>query len=166
MSKPPVFVDSDSDVKDVISAMKGLSVPCTIIDENKKAVGLISELDLLELIHRHLEKDDTFIQITGLEDHDPYTFHEMNELINRHLNKINKMKKTQSIKVHISHHHHEKDLSKYTLHGRLSIPKHSYSSQVYDWDLIVALDKLMQSFEKQVRKDHDKNSRKRRRSKK
>ncbi len=153
---PPVTVTEDGTVGDAIKVMKHKGVPCCVVDSANKPVGLITELDLIDLVRRHLERDDTIVEITGLEQHDPYTYNEMYELINRHLKRINKVQRCQMLSVHVIHHHHERDLSKYTLHGRLSLPKHTFSTQMYDWDLMSALDHLMENFETQVRKYHGK----------
>jgi CBS domain-containing protein len=155
MSTPPVSVSPNARVKDVINLMISNDVSSVVVARDRKPVGIITHLDLIELVARYMERAEVYVQITGLEEQDPSVYDAMYALIQKTMKKISKIATPRLLSLHVVHHHHEYDFTKYTIRGRLNTDRKLFVGKAYDWDLMKALGDLLAHMEVQVRREHE-----------
>jgi ribosome-associated translation inhibitor RaiA len=96
-----------------------------------------------------------FVQITGLEEHDPDIYDEMYQLIERAMNRITPIAMPQLLTMHFSESHKAKEGRHYTLRARLSTSSGLFFSQAFDYDSFRALNTVLEHLDKQVVKEKE-----------
>ncbi len=129
------------------------------IVEGKELQGVISQLDIMELLTTYRSREGVYVQITGLEA-DPEIFETLFTIIEKPMDRISHLMTPERLQVHIierSHGHDSDGL--FHIRGRLATRKKLFSSSEEGWDLYKSLEELMDHLETQVRKWHDKHTR-------
>lgn len=156
MITPPVSVGTGAMLGTVmrnIVKYKINTVP--VIDDEGRPLGIITSLDIIELAASSKPRDEVLVQISGFEADDPYIYDSIYEVIQRYLPKIANHVRPKMINFHISHHHHQDSMTKYTINGRMTTPRKTFITKKNDWDLLEALDEVMDGLLKQVKKYKD-----------
>jgi acetoin utilization protein AcuB len=156
MSRPAISVTPEETAGKVASLMieKGLST--MFVTESEKLVGVVSQADLMEQILSLKPTEGVYIQITGLNEEDPDVYDVLYDLIEKSMKRIDKIQPPRVFTVHVSVYHHEGMRSKYSLVGRLTTTKKMYYSRATDWDLYRTMDSMLDSLEKNIKRDHAK----------
>jgi len=169
MSSPAVSVPPNSTIKDVMHAMNENGVSSVVVVENERPVGIVTQWDLLETIAKYKEREQVFIQITGLKTGDNETYDTIYSIVEKSLNKISNIFKPQMITIHVVEYHVEEKFQKmkqkkkekrdvglgavkYSVRARLSTEKQLFVAKSFDWDIFKAIDDVMNHLEVQVRK--------------
>jgi CBS domain-containing protein len=148
-------VTRSSQVKDIIDIMMNKNQANVIVLEEEIPVGIVTERDIIEALAGLGERKEVYVQISGLEESDPMVYEEMYTIIGKYLSRIGKIYTPKIFNAHVVHHHQPDDLTKYTVHSRLTMEKGSFTSQEYDWDLFQALDMSLEHIHKMVLKQHE-----------
>ncbi len=155
---PPVFVNKNSKLKDVIETMlKMKSYICAVVDEENKIVGIITQKDIVELMARKEESEGVFVQITGLETDDPSVFDTIYQIIEKSLKKIAKFENyiPHSLNIHVEEHNVGGNDTNYVLRAKLVTEKKVFYIQENGWNLYKVFDDLMNSLHRMVRKEKE-----------
>jgi CBS domain-containing protein len=155
MNSDPISIKKEGRIRDVIKLMQKHEISNILIIEEQKPIGIITSLDLVELLARTKERESLYVQITGLEEEDAEIYDQMYELINKSMKKINKMKKTRILALHVSQYHNKSFVIEYELRARLSTEKQMFYAQSEGWDLLKALDEILAAFERMVIKEKE-----------
>ncbi len=155
MNPDPIFIEKEGRVKEVIRLMQEHDISSVLITEDKKPIGIITPLDIIELLVRMKERESLYVQITGLEEEDAEVYDEMYELIHKYMSKINKIDKTRIFALHVVQYHDKSFVKEYELRARLSTEKQMFYAQSNGWDLMKALDDVLENLERRVTKEKD-----------
>lgn len=155
MNPDPIYIEKEGKVKDAITLMQKHDISSILITEDKKPIGIITPLDIIELLIRMKERESLYVQISGLEEEDADFYDDLYELIHKYMKKINKIEKTQIFALHVVKYHDKSLVKEYELRARLSTEKQMFYAQSNDWDLLKALDDVLEALERMVTKEKD-----------
>lgn len=156
MNTPAIFIDMDSHMADVVGLMSDHHISSVVVVENMDPMGIVTHMDVLELVASYQERRRVYIQITGLEEHDPDVYDEMYTIIERRMQKITPIEMPQLLMLHFTEHHHPKEARNYSIRARLSTNAGLFFSDTFDYDKFRALDNVLDHLEKQIIKEKDK----------
>jgi len=159
LTSPTEALTRGSYVTDAVNLLLKLRVPTIHVMDGDELVGSVSEVDLLELILRKVQRSGPLVQIAGMDEVKLMDAEELNNLIHKHLKKIERYTDITAVTVRIRHHHHESDMDKYTVNVKLSTSSDFYSREGFDHDLQAAINDAFHHVEKGVRKEKDKRKR-------
>jgi CBS domain-containing protein/ribosome-associated translation inhibitor RaiA len=155
MNSNPISIGSDGRVKDVISLMQKHDISSVLITEKNKPMGIITPLDLIELIVRMIKRETLYVQITGLDEEDTDYYDDMYDLIEKYMKKVNKIQSTKLFSLHVVQYHDRSLVKEYELRARLSTNKQMFYAHGQGWNLMIALDELLDNLETIITKEKD-----------
>lgn len=156
MNTPAIHTHMDSHMADVIGLMSDHHISSVVVVENMEPMGIVTHMDVLELVASYQERRQVYIQITGLEEHDPDVYDEMYTIIERRMQKITPIEMPQLLMLHFTEHHHPKEARNYSIRARLSTNTGLFFSDTFDYDKFRALDQVLDHLEKQIIKEKEK----------
>ena len=156
MNSPAVNTDLESNMANVVSLMAASHISSVVVVDKGAPVGIVTHMDVLELVASYQERRQVYIQITGLEEHDPDVYDEMYMLIERRMQKITPITMPQLLMLHFTEHHHPKEARNYSIRARLSTNTGLFFSEEFDYDKFRALDNVLDHIERQIVKEKDK----------
>jgi CBS domain-containing protein len=154
MNSPPVTTTKESKVSEVIELMKKHDVSNIVVEENKVPFGIVTQIDLVELLVVHGRGQEVYIQISGLEE-GPEVYEEMYEAIGKTVKRIGKIVTPKVLNFHIVKHHSKGDRFKHSIRARLTTQHHMYYAKGFDWDLFVTLDEILDQLERDVKREKE-----------
>jgi len=156
MNTSPVSIPVDSRLGEVMEIIAHRKISSVIVVDENTPVGIITGLDIIELAASAKSRKEVLVQISGFEADDPYIFDSLYTQIQRYLPKISNHVIPKMINFHITHHHHLDSMTKFTISGRMTTPRRTFITKKNDWDVVKAMDEVMASFTKQVKKYKEK----------
>ena len=156
MSRPAISVTPRHTIGQVSSLMLEKSLATVFVEDSDELVGVVSQADLMEQIVSLKPREGVYVQITGLVEEDPDVYDVLYGLIEKSMKRIDKIEPPQVLTVHVSSYHQEGMRSKYSLSGRLTTKKRMHYAKASDWDLYKTMDSLLNSLEKNLKKEHEK----------
>ena len=152
--------DNMEEAVDVMSSKKISTLPVTDGDE---LIGVLTEYDIIELISACRERDQLYVQISGLADEEKIYTDSMYDDIAAEITKISKISKPDSLTIHVSRYNEDGDRKKYSLTGKLFSNGRTYNAKAVGWDLVTVNNELIKKISEDVkdRKDYIKDTRKR-----
>ncbi len=154
MTSPPVTIGKDGVVSEVVKLMKKHDVSNIIVEDKNVPHGIITQIDLVELLVVHGKGEGAYVQITGLEE-GPEVYEEMYEAIGKTLKRIAKMSKPRVLNFHIVKHHSRGDRFKHSIRARLTTEHDMYYAKGFDWNLFVTLDEVLDQLERDVKREKE-----------
>lgn len=156
MNVPAIHTTTGSHMADVVGLMSDHHISSVMIVDNLEPMGIVTHMDVLELVASYQERRQVYIQITGLEEHDPDVYDEMYTIIERRMQKITPISMPQLLMLHFTEHHHPKESRNYSIRARLSTNTGLFFSDTFDYDKFRALDNVLDHLERQIIKEKDK----------
>lgn len=156
MSRPAISVGPDETAGKVAEMMASKGLSNVFVTEDGKLVGVVSHADLMEQILSLKPTEGVYVQITGLNEEDPDIYNVLYDIIGKSMKRIDKIQLPRVFTVHVSVYHHEGMRSKYSLACRLTTTKKMYYARANDWDLYKTMDTMLDSLEKNVKREHEK----------
>jgi CBS domain-containing protein len=156
MNAPAVSIGVESHMADVVSLMADNHISSVVVIEEESPVGIVTHMDVLELVASYQERRQVYIQITGLEEHDPDVYEEMHGLIDRRMQKITPIAMPQLLMLHFTEHHHPAEPRHYSIRARLSTNTGLFFAEDQDFDKFRALDTVLEHIERQIIKEKEK----------
>ena len=89
-----------------------------------------------------------------MNEDDPDVYDVMYDLIGKSMKRIDKIQPPRVFTVHVSAYHSEGLRSKYSLICRLTTTRKMYYARATDWDLYKTMDTVLDSLEKNVKREH------------
>lgn len=156
MSRNPVSIAPTDTVSKAVSIMleKGLST--LFVTDSGKLVGVLSQADLMEQIIGLKPREGLYVQMTGLDFHDPEVYDALYEQIGKAMKRIDKIESLRVFTIHTTVYHSEGMKSKYSMGARLTTEKQMYYAKSVDWDVYRAMNNVLEMIEKSVKKEHGK----------
>jgi CBS-domain-containing membrane protein len=103
--------------------------------EDGKLVGILTQYDIIEMMASCKEREMMFVQISGLDDDDKYYSAAIDDQIQREMGKIAKIKKPQSLTVHVTKYNAQGAKHKYSMNARLITDGGMIAAKEVGWDL-------------------------------
>ncbi|MFQ6061163.1 MAG: CBS domain-containing protein [Thermoplasmata archaeon] len=154
MSSPPISVTREATVSDVIDLMKRHDISNIIVVDEKTPIGIVTQIDLVELLVSYRKGEDLYVQITGLEE-GPEVYDAMYELIGKTMKRISKIVTPKVLNMHIVRHHAKGDSYKHSVRARMATDAEMYYAKSFDWDLFTALDDTLNQLERSVKREKE-----------
>jgi CBS domain-containing protein len=156
MSRPAIAIAPEETAGKAASLMVENGLSTVFVHEQERLVGVVSQADLMEQIISLKPTEGVYVQMTGLNEEDPDVYDVLYDLIGKSMKRIDKIQPPRVFTVHVTTYHHEGMRSKYSLTGRLTTTRKLYYAHATDWDLYKTMDSMLDSMEKNVRKEHEK----------
>jgi ribosome-associated translation inhibitor RaiA len=102
-----------------------------------------------------IKRESLYVQITGLDEEDTDYYDDMYDLIEKYMKKINKIQRTRLFSLHVTQYHDRSLVKEYELRARLSTDKHLFYAQGEGWNLMIALDEILDTLDGMVTKEKD-----------
>jgi CBS domain-containing protein/ribosome-associated translation inhibitor RaiA len=155
MSQPAISMGLKGNLLDAVKKMADSRISSVVVVESRKPVGIVTQLDVLELVASYQERRQVYVQITGLDEQDPDLYDEMYRLIEKTMNRITPITMPQLLMLHFTEHHRPKEGRNFTVRARLSTSHGLFFSEGNDYELFRVLDAVLDHLEKQIVKDKD-----------
>lgn len=158
MNEEPISIAPDDTLEMAARTMMDNDIATVFVEEAGGLVGVISQADLMEQIIGLEEKEGVYVQITGLDEHDPDVLDTLYEQIGKSMNRVNKLKRHQPrvFTVHVAKHRIEGFRAKYSIQARLTTDHGMYYAKASEWALFKTMDMVLDYIEKEIRKEHEK----------
>jgi CBS domain-containing protein/ribosome-associated translation inhibitor RaiA len=154
MRTPPITVPPDARLSEAVDLMIEKDVSSILVAENREPVGIVTQVDIIELIASFGKAEEVFVQITGLEE-EPEIYDAMYERIQKTIDKTGEILSPKILNIHVAQHHSKGDTSKYTMRARLATDRGLFYARHFDWNIHKTLDGLMDQIEDFVREDKE-----------
>jgi CBS domain-containing protein/ribosome-associated translation inhibitor RaiA len=155
MRYPVVTVGPDASVRKAAELMLKNHISSVIAVEKDTPVGVVTKLDLAELLVGRKEREEVLVQISGLEEEQPDVYEALYDIIRKAMKKISNITMPRSLTVHVQAYKAEGDRAKYSLHARFQTAHRMHYLAHFDWDLNVAMAGLMDVLERQILKQKE-----------
>src|SRR6266566_3764695 len=155
MRYPPRTVGPEADVQRAAELMAKNHVSSVIVTENDEPVGIITSQDLMAFLAGLREREQLFVEVGGLEDEPKDTYDEIYEVIQKEMRRIAPLVQPRTLAIHFQKYKPEGDRWKYSLRARFTTSHRIYYAHEFDWDLRVALTKLLDTLYKRIVKEKE-----------
>jgi CBS domain-containing protein/ribosome-associated translation inhibitor RaiA len=156
MTRPAISVSPGDTAGKVAEIMSSKGLATVFVTEENRLVGVVSQADLMEQILSLKPTEGVYVQITGLNEEDPEVYDVLYDIIGKSMKRIDKIQPPRVFTVHVSVYHSEGMRSKYSLVSRLTTTKKMYYARATEWDLYKTMDTMLDSMEKNVKREHEK----------
>jgi len=111
--------------------------------EDGKLVGILTQYDIIEMMVACKEREMMFVQISGLDDDDKYYSGAIDETIGYEMGKAAKVKRPQSLTIHITKYNAQGAKNKYSMNARLIMDGGMIAAKEVGWDLMKTIEDLL-----------------------
>jgi len=152
----PITVPLGTSVEKVAQLMAEHSITSVIVVKGHEPVGVVTQLNLIELIASAKKREEVYVQITGLSEESAFEFDSVYTIIQKSLQRIAKVAVPTFFSMHVAQYNIETEGSKCSIRIILKTPEKSFYAKAHDWNLMKATDDVMNVLEKMVRKEKEK----------
>lgn len=145
----------DSDLESVADIMTSNGISTVPVLESGKAVGVVTQYDILEVVSACKQRDSLFIQLSGLSDDDKEFTDEIYKCIENEVSKIAKVGTPSSLTVHYAKYRESGDRQKYSVSARLAVDSEVFTAKAIEWDIIKVTKDLMKKVSSSVMERKD-----------
>lgn len=158
-------VSWDSDLEQAADLMVQHGISTVPVLESGKAVGVVTQYDVLEVVSACKERDTLFIQLSGLTEDDKEFTDEIYKVVENEVAKVAKVGTPSSLTIHYAKYKENGDRQKYSVSARLAVDSEVYTAKAIEWDIIKVTKGLMKKVSNAVmdRKDEKDTYRRRKR---
>ena len=153
MNRQPFTILTTASVMDVI---KGLissgEKACVVVDEGSNVHGIITEMELLKLIHALMPTAELPGYIVGIEDENFFERSVVEDKIRRVVKRSSRMHTITEVSVRIKKQQTSGERIRYKITARAMGPKDSYNVENEDWGLMETFDGLTDQLSKTMRR--------------
>jgi len=155
MRSPPITVGPDADVHRAAELMAKNHISSVVVTEKDEPVGIITTQDLMQGLAALREREQLFVEISGLEDEPPEAYDEIYAVIQKEMRRIAELVEPRTFAIHFQKYSPEGDRFKYSLRARFTTAHHVYHAHHFDWDLHAALKGLLETLHKRILKEKE-----------
>ena len=155
MRSPPITVGPDADVHRAAELMAKNHISSVVVTEKDEPVGIITTQDLMQFLAGLREREQLFVEISGLEDEPPEAYDEIYAVIQKEMRRIAELVEPRTFAIHFQKYSPEGDRFKYSLRARFTTAHRVYHAHHFDWDLHAALKGLLEVLHKRILKEKE-----------
>ncbi|MCL2712967.1 MAG: CBS domain-containing protein [Methanomassiliicoccaceae archaeon] len=111
--------------------------------ENRRLVGILTQYDIIEMMAACKEREVMFVQISGLDDDDKIYSDAIDKMIQYEMGKIAKVKRPQSLTMHITRYGAQGAKNKYSINSRLILDGDMLAAKEIGWDLMKVVEDML-----------------------
>ena len=153
MNRQPLTVPTTASAMDVIKGMiSSGEKACLVVDEENRIHGIITEMELLRLIHVLLPTEELPVYIVGIEEENFFERAVVEDKIRRVVERSAKMHTITEVSVRIKRQQTSGERIRYKITARALGPTDSYNVENEDWGLMETFDGLTDMLAKIVRR--------------
>ena len=149
MTSPVVEASRDALVGDLIDSMLEAKASSVVITEGTKPVGIVTKGDLLEMIASYEPREGVFMQLTGLEGHDPFISEDLFAEIEPVMKRIAHHVRPLTFNLHVIEHHRNYG-HRVECRARLLTERGLFTATEDDDDILRAAVGVLDNLEKQI----------------
>jgi CBS domain-containing protein len=154
MRYPPVAVAPETTLREAAELMLEHDISSVIVTEDGKPVGILTKLDLVDLLATRREEDGILIQVTGLDEQED-VYDAVYEAVQRSMKRLAGIVTPRLLNLHIVQHRADGDNSKWSIRARLQTEREMYYQNHHDWELMAALAGVLHGFEVRIKEEKD-----------
>ncbi len=148
-------VDWEDNMENAANVMASKKISTLPVMDEDEMVGILTEYDIIEMISACRERDQLYVQISGLDDEDKIYSDAMYSDIATEMAKISKIYKPESLTIHVSRYNEAGDKKKYSLTGKLFVNGRTFNSKETGWDLVQVNNELIKKLGDLVKDQKD-----------
>ena len=153
MNRQPLTVSTTASAMDVIKGMISTGEKaCLVVDEESRIHGIITEMELLRLIHVLLPTEELPVYIVGIEEENFFERTIVEDKIRRMVERSTKMQVITEVSVRIKRQRTSGERVRYKITARAMGPADSYNVENEDWGLMETIDGLTDQLAKTMRR--------------
>src|SRR6266516_666599 len=126
MRSPPITVGPDADVHRAAELMAKNHISSVVVTEKDEPVGIITTQDLMQFVAGLREREQLFVEISGLEDEPPEAYDEIYAVIQKEMRRIAELVEPRTFAIHFQKYSPEGDRFKYSLRARFTTAHRVY----------------------------------------
>lgn len=154
MTSPPLSAGRGTKVGALIDDMVELGASSVVIVEGERPVGIVTKGDLLGMMASLEPEEGCFMQITGMEGHDPFLTDELWSVIDPTVKRIAAHARPLTLHVHVMEHHRSNG-HRVECRVRMNTDNGLYVATSEDDNILRAVAEVMDRLEKIVGRDVD-----------
>jgi CBS domain-containing protein/ribosome-associated translation inhibitor RaiA len=154
MTTPVEEAPRNRPVGEIIDQMLRTRASSVVITEGNKPAGIITKGDLVEMIASLAPREGVFIQVTGLEGHDPFILEDVFTVIEPALLRLATHAKPLTFNVHVMEHHRSYG-HRAEVRARLQTQRGLFTATDEDEDILRATANVLDRLEKQIVREKD-----------
>ncbi len=155
MRSPAVTMGVDGDLDRAAQLMLKHDVSSIIITEKDEPVGIVTKLDLMHFLAGLEEREQLFVEISGLEQEPAETFDEIYGTVQKEMRRIAQLVTPRTLSLHVQRYKPDGDRWKYSIRCRFQTAHQMYYANHFDWDLHLALKDLLETLYKRIVKEKE-----------
>ncbi len=154
MTTPVVEAPRDTTVEKLADLMIESRASSVVITDGGKPKGVVTKGDLIELIASLAPRDGVFLQITGLENHDPFIVEDVFAQVEPAMQKMAAFARPVTFNLHVSEHHRDYG-HRAEVRARLLTDRGLFTATDEGDDLMRAVSGVLERLEKQIHREKD-----------
>ena len=140
----PRTISWDDNIGKAAEIMLESCISTLPVVENKKLVGILTQYDIIEMMAACKERELMFIQLSGLDDDDKFYSAAIDDIIKYDMAKIAKVKRPQTLTIHVSKYNEKGDNNKYSINARLILDGDMIAAKEVGWDLLKTIEGVLE----------------------
>jgi len=154
MTSPVVDAPRTALVGDLIDRMIETKASSVVIAEKDAPDGIVTKADLIDMIASLAPREGVFLQVTGLEGHDPFVLEDVFAAVEPAVLKLASHVRPRTFNAHVMEHHRTYG-HRAEVRARLQTDVGLFTATAEDDDLMRAVAGVLERLEKQVLRDKD-----------
>jgi CBS-domain-containing membrane protein len=153
MNRQPLTVPTEASVLDVVKGMMSTGEKaCLVVDDEDWVHGIITEIELLKLIHTLVPVEELPVYILGIEDEEFLEKSIVEDKVRRAVEKSIKMNIITEVRIKVKKQRISGERTRYNITARTLGPKDSFIAENEDWGLMETFDGLIAQLAKTMRR--------------
>lgn len=153
MDTQPVTISHEANLFDTIRRMSEMDEKyCLVVDEEDRLHGIITNYELLGVIHSLLPEPELPVYIVGIDGEDFFESAVVEEKIRRTVQRTVKMQEITEVRVMVKNQRNSGERTRYTVTARAMGPTVSFNVENEGWGLMEAFDGLIDALDKSLRR--------------
>jgi len=155
MHAPAVTMGIDGDLGRAADLMLKQEVSSVIVTDKDEPVGIVTKADLMHFLAGLLEREQLFVEISGLENEPAETYDIIYDTVQKEMRRIAQLVTPKTLSLHVQRYKPDGDRWKYSIRCRFQTAHQMYYANHFDWDLHLALRDLLETMYKRILKDKE-----------
>ncbi len=155
MHAPAVTMGVDGDLPRAADLMLKQNVSSVIITDKDEPVGVVTKLDLMHFLAGLQEREQLFVEISGLEAEPSETYDTIYDTVQKEMRRIAQLVTPKTLSLHVQKYKPDGDRWKYSIRCRFQTAHQMYYANHFDWDLHLAIKDLLETLYKRIVKDKE-----------
>jgi len=155
MHTPAITIGTESDLHRTAERMLKEDVSSVFVLDGEELVGIVTKLDLMHFLAGLREREQLFVEVSGLEDEPAETYDEIYAVVQKEMRRIGQLVTPRTLSLHVQKYKPNGDRWKYSIRCRFQTTHQMYYANHFDWDLHLAMKDLLETLYKRILKEKE-----------